>query len=125
MKWINLRLYLEVLGRFALRRALAGVLNIWRSITFWIREKILLQKDLIQGHSHQMWAVDPVSWHPRKHRGSVVGYILASLAGVRYQLVITLRLDSISEIFLMPLRCRSPKWPYMGFCKTDGQVTDI
>lgn len=39
------------------------------------------------GASHQMWVMDPISWHPQKYWGSAVGYIVSSLAGVRWDYV--------------------------------------
>lgn len=43
--------------------------------------KIFFQKDLMRGHDHHIWIIEPSSSHPRKQSGDVPGYINANLEG--------------------------------------------
>lgn len=60
--------------------------------------------DLILGHSHHVWAMEPIGWQPVKQSGFAIGKKEASFEGVRYHLDITLTLDSTKEMFLTPLK---------------------
>lgn len=66
MKCINFRLHSEIFGICEFSSATSENLGISHPVNLRMRLKILLQKDLILGHSYHMWANVPKIWHPLK-----------------------------------------------------------
>lgn len=94
------------LGIFGMRwfnRAFVGFIWIEYPVTLRVTWKILFQYPIIFGHYHQMWIIVPSMWQSPKHNGEEEGYMAASLVGIRYHLVMTLRLASVREELKIPL----------------------
>lgn len=55
IKWMSFRRWFEHSGGLLFSKAISGVLGIARTVTLCSKQKILLEKPLMHGHSHQVW----------------------------------------------------------------------